>query len=302
VEKQRKKWIMIAVMGFMAVGFISFTMVPLISGLTGNRSEPPAAASATPTPTAIATPDNAELQRFLDEEKGFQVILQKEPNNPTALKGLIEVRNRLVQLNARKLESLLEPLETLAKTNPTQPDYGILLAQTQYQTGQREQAVQTYRGVLASFPGYQKALQGLSALYIAEKQPNKALDLLNQTLAKAPGLNQVKPGSVDVPAVKLMLGDVYAEQQDYPAAIALYDELIKENGTDFRPVLGKALVLRTQGKMAEAEPLFNSAIALAPPQYKDQIKQTAQQPANLAPTNGQPPNGLPIPVPPAQSQ
>jgi tetratricopeptide (TPR) repeat protein len=294
VEKQRKKWLMIVILGFTAVGFIALTMTPLISGIMNNRREPPTpVASATPTPTANANPSNIDLQRLLDEEKGLQSILKTEPNNRAALNNLFQVRRQLVLMNARKLDTLLEPLEALAKSNPTQPDYAALLAQTQYQVGQREQAVQTYRGILANNPGYQNALDGLVALYVAEQQPNKALDLLNQTLVKAPGLNQVKPGTVDVPSVKLVIADVYVAQQDYPAAIALYDELIKTNGTDFRPVLGKALVLRTQGKTAEAEPLFNSAIALAPPQVKDQIKQTAQQPVNLAPPTGLPPTGPP---------
>ena len=39
--------------------------------------------------------------------------------------------------------------------------------------------------------------------------------------------------------------------------------------------MGKALVLQDQGKDAEAKPLFVSAEALAPAQFKDRIKQLA---------------------------
>jgi len=50
--------------------------------------------------------------------------------------------------------------------------------------------------------------------------------------------------------------------------------------------VGKALVLQDQGKDAEAKPLFVSAEALAPAQFKDRIKQLAagKPPAIAAPT------------------
>jgi hypothetical protein len=38
------------------------------------------------------------------------------------------------------------------------------------------------------------------------------------------------------------------------------------------------MLLREQGKVEEAKPLFDSAAALAPPQYKDEINRTAATP------------------------
>ena len=50
-----------------------------------------------------------------------------------------------------------------------------------------------------------------------------------------------------------------------------YDQAIKKDPKDFRPVLAKAMLLKEQGKITEAKPLFDSAVALAPAQYKDEI-------------------------------
>ena len=79
--------------------------------------------------------------------------------------------------------------------------------------------------------------------------------------------------------MQTILGQVYAQQERYAEAIAVYDEAMKVDEKDFRPLLGKALVLRRQGNNEEATQLFNVAGELAPSQYRDQIKQLAAQPS-----------------------
>jgi len=46
--------------------------------------------------------------------------------------------------------------------------------------------------------------------------------------------------------VQLILGQVYATQQRVTTAIAVYDQAIKANNQDFRPVLAKASILNQQ--------------------------------------------------------
>ncbi|NEQ23934.1 MAG: hypothetical protein F6K28_33315, partial [Microcoleus sp. SIO2G3] len=100
-------------------------------------------------------------------------------------------------------------------------------------------------------------------------------------------------GSVDVISVQLLLGQIYVAEQRYTEAIAVYDESIKANQQDFRPVLAKALVLKKQGKIAEAKPLFTTAVSLAPPQYKDQVKQLSGD--TPVPTSSPPTGTTPAP-------
>ncbi len=146
---------------------------------------------------------------------------------------------------------MIDPLEKLVKLNPEQTQYAVLLAQAQQQTGDREAAAQTYRTVLATKPGDMNALQGIVGLLIQEQRPEAAVGLLQDTIKAAPQANQLKSGSVDVPSVQLLLGQVYAEQKRYEEAITLYNEVSETNKQDFRPILGKALLLQQQGK-AEA--------------------------------------------------
>ena len=60
---------------------------------------------------------------------------------------------------------------------------------------------------------------------------------------------------------------------DLDGAIAPLEKLIALNPQDFRPLLVKATVLQKQGRAEQAKPLFEQATALAPAEYKDQIKQ-----------------------------
>jgi tetratricopeptide (TPR) repeat protein len=112
-------------------------------------------------------------------------------------------------------------------------------------------------------------------LLLVQQRPEAAIGLLQDTLKAAPAANQAKPESIDVTSVQLILGQVYAVQKRFDEAIAIYDESAKANPKDFRPTLGKAIVLKQQGKTDEAKTLFDRATELAPPNYKDQINQLA---------------------------
>jgi cytochrome c-type biogenesis protein CcmH/NrfG len=62
-----------------------------------------------------AQSQNAQLQA---QEKGFLAVLQREPNNQTALRGLVEIRMRTGDAPGTKAA-----LEQLVKLNPTNQQY-----------------------------------------------------------------------------------------------------------------------------------------------------------------------------------
>ncbi len=281
MQKQPRRWGTIAVLGVSSLIFIGLSVLPLVGGIMSQKKETTAISTA--KPNAVA--DSPEILQ--KEEEGYQLVLKRDPNNPTVLKGLLETRLKLIQQGVRQPKDVIEPLEKLAKLDPGQPIYSILLGQAQEQSGNSPAAAATYRTVLDQQPTHTEALQRYVTLLLQQNQSAAAFDVLQKASAAAKQTNQQQPNSADLPAIELLMGDVYLAQQKTAEAIALYDRLQKESPNDFRPVVAKGIVLKNQGKNTEALTLFKSAQALAPAQVKDKIQQlivstqgTATTPAN----------------------
>jgi tetratricopeptide (TPR) repeat protein len=273
MEKANKRRGLITVVVVLSlIAFLGFSLVPILDSILKASQ---AQSQSTPTPTQTAQSGEKQSELLQAQARGYELVLQREPDNVTALRGLLQVRLELIGQGVGDIKDAIAPLEKLASLNPETTEYGILLAQAKERTGDREGAAQAYRSILASKPGEIKALQGLVNLLLVQQRPEAAIGLLQDTLKAAPAANLAKPESVDVTSVQLILGQVYAVQKRYEEAIAIYDESAKANPKDFRPTLGKAIVLKEQGKTDESKTLFDRATELAPPNYKDQINQLA---------------------------
>ncbi|MEM9137472.1 MAG: tetratricopeptide repeat protein [Cyanobacteria bacterium P01_F01_bin.42] len=268
-KRPRNKWVL-ALLTLSVLAFVSISIIPLVGGLLN----PPASSSSQPNAPVVS-----EQGKLLeDQEKGYKSVVDREPNNETALRGLFETRAQLIRIGKRTPEDLIDPLEKLRAINPEQTDIAVLLAQTHEQVGDREAAAQTYRDVLDQSPGDINALQGLVSLFVQENQSASAVELLRSTLAA----NQSESSDTfDKSAVQILLGDVYASQGSFDQALELYDQLLAESPSDYRPMVGKALALKKQGSASDAQVWFDKAASSAPAQFKEQIQQLAQQPLEL---------------------
>ncbi|MDM3847783.1 MAG: Tfp pilus assembly protein PilF [Aphanizomenon gracile PMC627.10] len=296
MSESRNRWVVRVVLAFAVVAFIGVSIIPIITAINPESSPQN-------QPTAEPKISSSEQKSKLEDQvRGYELVLQKDTENQTALKGLLQARLGLLsqksqgEVKPADIQAVIEPLEKLAKLNPQQSEYGVLLAQAKQQIGDKEGAAQTYRTILTTKPGDLKALQGMVNLQLSEKRPEAAIGLLQESLAAATQANTIQPGSVDVVAVQVLLGSVYAFQKNDEKAISTYDEAIKKDAQDFRPVLAKAMLLKEQGKMDEAKPLFDSATALAPAQYKDEINKAAAAPT-ATPTSSPTQSSTPSPTP-----
>ncbi len=263
-EKRKNRWLLNVVLIIATVGLLGVSIIPLIAS---TFNSPTQQAKAVPSPAQSIEAKKADTEA---QARGYEEVLKREPDNQTALRGLLEAKLRLGDV-----KGAIDPLERLAKANPTQTEYGVLLAQAKQQTGDLEGSAQAYRNILNTKPGDLNALQGLAGLLIEQKRPEAAIGLLQDTLKNAPQANKAQAGSVDTTALQVLLGKVFASQKRFDEALNVFDEAIKTNKQDFQPVFYKALVLKEQGKKDEAKPLFEAATSLAPAQYKDQIQQAA---------------------------
>lgn len=270
-----QRWIVKVVLILAVVAFVGVSMVPLIAAFNETKNSTPNS-----TATRNTSASSSQTSKLEDAARGYEQVLLREPENQTALRGLLETRLQLLSFGVGDIKGVIEPLEKLAQINPEQTRYAVLLAQAKQQIGDNEGAAQAYRSVLENKPGDLAALQGMVTLLLDQQRPEAAIGLLQDTLNTAPQANKIQPGSIDTIGVQVLLGNVYRSGKRYAQALAVYDQAIKNDKQDFRPVLAKAMLLKDQGKTEEAKILFTKATALAPAQYKDEInKQATASPA-----------------------
>jgi tetratricopeptide (TPR) repeat protein len=251
----RHRWVINLVVAVSLLALTGFSLFPIVNLVLDGGA-------------AVATESNslsaAQTSQIQAQAQGYLQVLQREPENQVALKGLLDARLQLGDIKG----SLL-PLEKIAALNPQNPDYTVLLAQTKQYLGDRDGATASYRTVLAIQPQNINALQGIVSLLIDAKRPEAAMGAVQAAL-------KTVPANTDATPIKLLLAQIYLTQQRNADALGIYDALVETNKEDFRPVLAKALVFKQMGNLTEAQSLMTTAVALAPSEYKDQINQLAQ--------------------------
>ncbi|MBD2415466.1 hypothetical protein FACHB389_19215 [Nostoc calcicola FACHB-389] len=80
--------------------------------------------------TASVSPESALQQQV----KGYELVLQREPENQLALEKL-----SLLRLKLKDAKGAMEPLEKLVKLHPEREDYKVVLQQIRKQEGMGEQ-------------------------------------------------------------------------------------------------------------------------------------------------------------------
>lgn len=258
MNNKRSSWVYL-VLGIMLFSLITVSALPLVGSVVEGQQF---AKNANSEVTVLS---QQELTKLEAEASGYQTVLEREPNNDTALNGLLKIR-----LQQKDIKGAIAPLEKLAKLHPEQTEYTILLAQAKQQVTDYEGAAAAYNQVLATNPGDIYALGGITNLYLIQDLPERAIALLKRTIKLATQAD-ASSNSIDQESVELLLGELYTNQERYSEAIALYDQLAKTHQDDFRPILAKALVLEKQGDLVAAKPLLEKAYVAAPATYKDQI-------------------------------
>ena len=263
VSKTKHRGWIYAALVLMLLALLSFSILPILSSIVqASQSDQ----------SSVVTPETTRLE---NEALGYQLVLEREPDNENALLGLLETR-----LRQGDLEAAIAPLTRLSQLNPQQPDYGILLAQSQQQLKNYEEAIKTYQGIIAANPGEMRALKGMVDVFMQQNRSQDAINLVQNTLNQAikEQSNQSAKESVfNLTSLQLLLGEIYSEKERYEDALTIYDQAIKGDENDFRPILAKAMLFREQGKEKEAQTLFKEAILKAPVQYKEQLKDISLQ-------------------------
>ena len=121
-EKKPLQRIMIVVLGFAFLGFLALPFASIFRSSPQKSDE-------------IANPETASIEQQLQaQERGYELVLEREPENPVALQGLVETR---LQMN--DLEGVMEPMEKLVELYPEQVELKALLAAVKEQVGEQSE-------------------------------------------------------------------------------------------------------------------------------------------------------------------
>jgi cytochrome c-type biogenesis protein CcmH/NrfG len=77
--------------------------------------------------TTAAASRESQLQA---QERGYKLVLQREPENRVALEGLVQAR-----LEMKDVKGAIAPLDKLVKLYPNRQDYKMVLAQVKKRVG-----------------------------------------------------------------------------------------------------------------------------------------------------------------------
>jgi hypothetical protein len=247
-ESPARKLLNILLLVVGTVTFLGFSFGPLFQAL--GPSESPEASLVT--------------EQLRAQADGYRVVLEREPDNPIALRGLIDT-----QLQLNEPQGAIEPLKKLVQLEPENRQLRAFLAQIQQDTGDFEGALEQLQLLHDRDPKDGQVLQQLVDVQLTLGRTSEAIALLEKHLEEVPEDNDVR----------LRLAFVYARNNQTEKAVVLYDKLIAADPSDFTPVLGKAIALSSatdENLRAKAPELFEQAARLAPPQVREQIQQQAE--------------------------
>lgn len=145
--------------------FLGLMVIPMLGAFNQN----PRNVAGNGQPGQRAAIDPEKLRQAV---AGYEKILQREPNNPTALQGLAQAR-----LELKDYAGAREPLEKLHEQYPNEIQVSLVLYGTRLQTN--------------DVPGAKQILEKLVKDYPQEPKFKEELTKLNQAIAEA---GKVTPG------------------------------------------------------------------------------------------------------------
>eukprot|EP00262_Sarcandra_glabra_P015604 TRINITY_DN485_c0_g1_i3.p1 TRINITY_DN485_c0_g1~~TRINITY_DN485_c0_g1_i3.p1 ORF type:complete len:429 (-),score=98.41 TRINITY_DN485_c0_g1_i3:122-1408(-) len=227
--------------------------------------------------------EKTNLQARLQQYEG---TLRVSPEDPTALEGAAATLAELGEYS--RAVSLLEKV---TKERPKDSGAYRLLGEVKYELKDYEGSAASYKSSASVSDAIDlEVLRGLTNAYLAAKKPDEAVQVLLDARER---LNTQNPNRRDVQAdtssnlgmevpvnpiqVELLLGKAYSDWGHISDAVSVYDRLISEHPDDFRGYLAKAIILKENGKVGDAERMFIQARFFAPENAKAFVDRYARR-------------------------
>ncbi|KAK9792238.1 hypothetical protein WJX73_002585 [Symbiochloris irregularis] len=256
-----------AAVGFGAVALVAvfvFATVGVDLGLGGRRGP-------TPSPGQVSAFSPEEEKRLRDQAAKFEQQAEADTSSTDALAGAASTYAALGDLD--KSAALLQQLTAAA---PKDVSAWQALGEIQLQQNKPHDAVLSYERAVSESPADTVTLlQGLGRALGADNRYQEAVDQLIAVRKRADADASASVGPYEA---GMLLAKTYAAWPRHTAdALAVYDDLIKHYDQDYRAFLAKGLVLKSAGKVSDAQRSFLQARYLAPPEARRAVDDLAER-------------------------
>ncbi|KFK24716.1 hypothetical protein AALP_AA8G015500 [Arabis alpina] len=236
---------------FLKSTFVTLTTTAALFSASLHLSVKPATAT-----TPITPPPSSSTAANLvsDEEASLENHLITNQNDVEALQSLMKLK-----FQTKKFEEALSILNRLIETEPEKQEWRILKAQVQSHNGDFDSAAKSFEEILTNDPFRIEAYHGLVMVY--SDSESKLLELevrINEAIEKC------KKEDKGFREFMLLIAQIKVIEGKPSEAIRVYQELVKDEPSDFRPYLCQGLIYTLMKKKDEAEKQFEEFRRLVP--------------------------------------
>ena len=234
-----------------ALGAVSLALIGVF--IIANGGSELGYATKRPTSQTVASLPDEQKKELENELEKMEANLREDENDVQSLESAAVINAQLGQFKAAS-----DRLEKLVAAKPDDPESLRLLGETYQAQGSLQKAIDTFRrAFVASKSGSLEILTLLTDTMMQSGMEKGAIEEINSLGGSKSTIGDVELG--------LLKSKLYAQWKGHITdAFNSYDELISLYPDDFRPQLGKGLLLKQEGRVGDAERYFSQARFLAP--------------------------------------
>jgi Flp pilus assembly protein TadD len=218
--------------------------------VTPSLLPPPPAESSTITTT---TTENLSIK---ENDSSIEEKLIENSNDANALRSLVEENVR-----ARKLSEAIRAADRLIELEPEDLTLILLKSHLHSYNGEHKLAKKGFELTLQQDPLNFEAYRGLLMAISNLEEPREAFLKKVDEMVK---FFEEKKMESQAREFKLLIAQVKVMEEDFSGALKVYEEIAKEEPSDFRPYLCQGVVYTLLRKNDEAEKQFEEYRKLVP--------------------------------------
>lgn len=184
--------------------------------------------------------------------------MASHPDDVESLRSLMEIK-----ISARKLVEAIGIIDRMIALEPEDADLQLLKAHLNSHNGEAGTAKMLYEELLEKDPLLVEAYHGLF-MSASQSDDDDDIDDLLRRIEGAMELCKRDNRMEQLRDFKLLIAQINVIEGNYEDSLEIYQELVEEQPSDFRPYLGQGIVYTLLRKKDEAEKHFRKYRSLLP--------------------------------------